>query len=76
MRRWTDPEGREWDVVIGRESWGALCALFVPRSASAEVAARQAALHAADHVAAETELARMDEHEIATLFQASSEKET
>ena len=30
MRRFRDRYNVEWDVVLGRESWGALCALFVP----------------------------------------------
>lgn len=33
MRSFQDPEGRHWDVTVGRESWGAFYVLFVPRVA-------------------------------------------
>lgn len=75
MRHWNDPRGQEWDVVIGRESWGALCVLFVPRSAASDEAPRQAPLEAEDHMAAETELAGMSEDEMEALFRASKPKE-
>ena len=44
MRRFRDGEGREWEVVIGRESWGAFFAIFVPRGH--EAAVRQTMLDA------------------------------
>ena len=31
MWRFEDKEGRVWDVALGRESWGVVCALFVPQ---------------------------------------------
>lgn len=31
MRSFTDGEGREWDVTVGRQSWGNLVLLFSPR---------------------------------------------
>jgi hypothetical protein len=31
MRGITDDAGRQWDVVIGKESWGTLVLLFTPR---------------------------------------------
>ena len=31
MRVLRDPMGREWEVVVGRESWGTVVAIFVPR---------------------------------------------
>lgn len=31
MRGFTDAEGRAWDAMVGRESWGALVLLFSPR---------------------------------------------
>jgi hypothetical protein len=43
MRRFTDRDGIRWDVVLGRESWGSLLALFVP---AADGAVRQAPLQA------------------------------
>jgi hypothetical protein len=27
----TDKDGIEWDVIVGRESWGTTVAMFVPR---------------------------------------------
>lgn len=44
MRRFRDTTGREWEVVVGRESWGTVVAIFVavgglepPREAMMEV---------------------------------------
>jgi hypothetical protein len=31
MRRFLGVDGREWEVVVGRESWGTVVAIFVPR---------------------------------------------
>jgi hypothetical protein len=30
MRQFQDGEGRRWDVVLGKESWGTLVLLFTP----------------------------------------------
>jgi hypothetical protein len=30
MRRFFGEDGREWEVVVGRESWGTVVAIFVP----------------------------------------------
>ena len=30
MRAFVDRDGSRWDIVLGRESWGALVLLFVP----------------------------------------------
>lgn len=30
MWRFEDDEGRAWEVAVGRESWGAFFAIFVP----------------------------------------------
>jgi hypothetical protein len=30
MRRFSGNDGREWEVVVGRESWGTVVAIFVP----------------------------------------------
>lgn len=30
MWRFKDRSGNGWEVALGRESWGVLCALFVP----------------------------------------------
>jgi hypothetical protein len=75
MRRFTDAEGRSWDVTIGRESWGALYALFIPVGSRAEPV-RQALLQASDHIAAERELDAMDEAALRALLQRSVPRET
>jgi hypothetical protein len=74
MRRFVDPEGRAWDVVLGRESWGALYALFVPVSHGAQV--RQALLSVTGYDTAHAELARLSEEEVAGLFRNATTKET
>jgi hypothetical protein len=58
MRRITDREGRAWDVVVGRESFGALFALFVP-AAGNPVEPRQTLLDADSQMDAEMEIAGM-----------------
>lgn len=60
MRRFRDSGGVEWDVVLGRESWGALLALFVPVDSSLPLPVRQAPLQASGYDAATTELDELD----------------
>lgn len=71
MKRFVDDQGREWDVVLGRESWGALLALFVPRGAGS---ARQARLKSSDYNAAQQALDRLDDAALAELLRNSEEK--
>lgn len=66
-----DRNGVEWDVVLGRESWGAHVALFVPRG---DGIVRQAMLHSSDYNAAQQELEQLDEEAIASLLRGSVEK--
>jgi hypothetical protein len=73
MRDFTDGEGRRWDIVIGRESWGAFVALFVPKRHDQDV--RQAPLRAAAQDAADQELDAMHPHELQELFRRSVPKE-
>ena len=72
MRRFTDPSGDAWDVVVGRESFGTMLALFVP-AAGNRAGPRQTVLAAVSQVDAEAELdaARLD-----ALFERSTPKET
>ncbi len=72
MRRFQDTQGTEWDVVLGRESFGALLALFVPVG---EGAVRQAPLRSEGYDAAQHELDTMDEAALRQLLRASTEKE-
>lgn len=75
MRRFEDDDGRRWDVVLGRESWGGLHVLFVPAGGDREEPVRQAALDAAGRVEAETALARMDDDDLERLFERSEPKD-
>lgn len=72
MRTFRDEAGRGWDVVAGRESWGAIVAIFVPRTGSADV--RQIVLDASNHVEATTELAQLDEPRLRDLLRESRPK--
>lgn len=85
MRRFDDHEGRSWEVVAGRESWGALVAIFIPveglhdpRDAKGEVtegiAMRQAPLTASSYEAATSEFDRMDDGELRDLLLRSEPK--
>ena len=74
MRRYTDPDDRPWDVVIGRESFGALLALFVP-AAGNQAGPRQTMLAAESHVDADAELDAMGPAELDGLFERSQPKE-
>ena len=74
MRRYTDSEGRVWDVVLGRESFGALLALFVPAAGNTEPP-RQTMLDADSRQGGATELGDMEPAELDELFQRSQPKE-
>jgi hypothetical protein len=72
MRRFVDREGAAWDVVLGRESWGTLLALFVPAGAGA---VRQAPLQASAYDAATQELNELEEAALQELLDRSAPKE-
>lgn len=71
MRRFIDREGRTWDVVLGRESWGSNVALFVP-ARSGEI--RQAPLHANGYDTAAQELDGMTAERLQSLLDESQPK--
>jgi hypothetical protein len=73
MRRFTDREGNDWDVVLGRESWGTSLALFVPRNDAVPV--RQANLSAESVDAATQELDALADHALQELLDRSRIKE-
>jgi hypothetical protein len=73
VRRYTDPRGRQWDIVIGRESFGALYALFVP-AADTRAETRQSLLHADSQGAALEAVEGMSEDELNDLFERSEPK--
>jgi hypothetical protein len=73
MRRHTDADGLDWDVIVGRESFGALYALFVPGAGNpGEV--RQALLSAESQTEAETELDALSAAELNDLLRVSEPK--
>lgn len=68
MRSFTDAEGRAWDAMVGRESWGGSVLLFSPR-AGRDV--RVAPLAAETTREAEQELAELSEAELRERLAAS-----
>ncbi len=72
MRRFADRDGGEWEVVAGRESWGAIVALFIPTTDGVEI--RQAPLNASGHEAAAAELDRMSDDDLRELLERSDPK--
>ena len=63
MRRFTGGDGREWEVTIGKESWGTLVLLFSP-AAGGDV--RKAVLQAETSRAAHAELDEMTDDALRT----------
>ena len=74
MLRFTDRTGLEWDVVLGRESWGAIVALFVPRTEN-DVPVRQVALAASSYDVAVQELNSLDPGALQALLDRSTIKQ-
>lgn len=72
MRRFQDRSGRPWDVIVGRESWGTLVALFVPVDGAA---ARQTTLSASGYNDAHQELDTLEQDALQALLDRSVEKE-
>ncbi len=68
MRRFTDADGGEWEVTVGRASWGTFLALFIPMGGGE---AREAPLAAPSADAAGRELLEAGEDEVASLFRRS-----
>jgi hypothetical protein len=73
MRTFEEPSGRGWEVVVGRESWGALVAIFVPRDGSQDV--REAPLSASSYEEGNDELDRLDAQGLSRLLAASRPKQ-
>lgn len=76
MRSFEDHSGARWDIVVGRESWGTLLALFVPAGPPGERPVRQAPLSGSGYDEAERELASLDESALHRLFERSKLKES
>ncbi|MGK7310633.1 MAG: hypothetical protein ACN0LA_00200 [Candidatus Longimicrobiales bacterium M2_2A_002] len=73
MRRYTDSRDREWDIVVGRESFGALYALFVP-SGETRAETRQTLLQEDSKARAQAAIEAMSEDEMDDLFERSEPK--
>lgn len=73
MRRFVDRSGREWDVVLGRGSWGVHVALFAPVGHAAAV--RQAELGVAALEEAMDRIDVADEADLQTLLDQSKDRE-
>jgi hypothetical protein len=68
IRLYRDHRGGRWEVILGRESWGVLVALFVSRD---EDDVRKVALEAESQEEANRHLAELDEEGVDELFQRS-----
>lgn len=73
MRRFQDRQGRTWDVVVGRESFGALYAIFVP-AAGNPADPLQTMLRAESPQAAQEELERLSQAQLEELLERSDPK--
>lgn len=66
MRKLRGRDGRDWDVVLGRESWGTVVAFFVPRSGGGDPV--RALLSAASWDEGARQLLAMEEEELQALL--------
>jgi len=73
MRSFLDGDGRRWDVVAGRESWGGIVAIFLPREEGGHIL--EAPLDAAGYAAANEELDALDEEGLKGLLERARPKE-
>lgn len=77
MRIFQDADGDRWDVVAGRESWGALVAIFIPRDRHGTEGPgrgnriRQAPLRSSSYEEAAGELRGLDDEELRSLLERS-----
>lgn len=72
MRKFVDRQEREWEVVIGRASWGAYLLIFSPTDRSGEM--REAHLSAGSQGEAFLELDALTDHELAEMLERSTPK--
>lgn len=68
VRELADLEGRRWDATIGKESWGTLLILFVPRDGGVP---RKSVLLSESPFDAEREFDAMDEEELRARLSAA-----
>lgn len=74
MRGFRGSDGRDWDVVVGRESWGTVVALFIPKSGPDHP--RQALLEVRSADEGGRFLQGLSEQELQDLLATSQEKST
>jgi len=72
MRRFFGKDGREWEAVVGRESWGTVVAIFVPREGGDPP--RQTLLESTTTDEALRDLQRMPEEKLRVLLERSKVK--
>ena len=72
MRRFEDAEGRRWEVIVGRASWGAFQLLFVPEGGGET---RQVHLEAVSAAEAERALSGLSDEELREHFLDSRPRE-
>lgn len=83
MRSFSDGTGRKWDVVAGRESWGAVFAIFIPSAhegdgddAGAIPGIRQTPLQGTGYVEATARLEELSEADLRAMLDRSEPKTT
>lgn len=83
MRSFTDGTGRRWDVVAGRESWGAVFAIFIPSASAGDEGdsdttpgIRQTPLRGTGYVEATTRLEELSEADLRAMLDRSDPKTT
>jgi hypothetical protein len=74
LRNFRDAKGVEWEVVVGRESWGTVVAIFVPRKGAGNP--RQTLLDVTSMEKGNRLLREMGEGELRDLLQVSVPKTT
>jgi hypothetical protein len=72
VRRFQDGDGRRWEVLAGRESWGAIVAIFIPADGGDDL--RQTPLSASSYGEANSELDGLDEEDLRDLLDRSGPK--
>lgn len=73
MRRFLDHNGREWEAVVGRGSWGVYLLLFAPVDGGEEV--REAPLQATSFDEAMHELDSLDDADLAAILERATAKQ-
>jgi hypothetical protein len=74
VRQFRDSTGREWEVVVGRESWGTVVAIFVARGGTEPP--REAMMEVSSADEGNRVLLSMSVEELHGLLLASKQKQT